>query len=351
MKKLITSGRRIVGLDLSDKQSTFVVLDRKGQVVEEGKVRNNRCALEKQFSGERCRIALEAGCHSPWISRLFLEMGHEVIVANPRQVALITKNQRKTDRLDALRLARLARVDPQLLSPITHRSQQAQEDLELLRSREQLVATRTMLINHVRAVVKSVGERLPECSGPTFHKKVAPAIPEALRLALEPMLEVIGKVTEKIKAMDKQVVRLMEERYPVARALMEQLNGVGPLTGLAFVLTIEEPGRFLKSRDVGAYLGLTRRQRDSGESTPELHITKAKDAFVRRLLVQCAHYILGPFGRDSDLRRWGLRLVGSSGKKRAITAVARKLAVLMHSLWRTGEIYEPLRQSNALVAA
>jgi len=228
-----SGGGQVVGLDLSDKRSTFVVLGRRGQVVEEGKVITSRAGLKKQFGGPVCRIAIEAGCHSPWVSRLLADIGHEVIVANPRQVALIAKNQRKTDRLDALRLARLARIDPQLLNPIAHRSQQAQEDLELLRAREQLVQARTALINHVRAAVKSVGERLPACSAPTFHQKVGALLPPGLRAALDPMLAVISQLRQKIREMDKQVLSLIAERYPAARALMDQLNGVGPFTALA----------------------------------------------------------------------------------------------------------------------
>jgi len=346
MRKSNTSGIT-VGLDVSDKQSTYTVLDEDGRVIEEGKVATRRTALAERFSGESCRIALEAGCHSPWISRLLADLGHEVVVANPRQVALIAKNHRKTDRLDATRLARLARVDAELLSPITHRDQQTQEDLELLRAREQLVRTRTALINHVRATVKSLGERLPACSVATFHRRVAMALPAGLRPALEPLLCVISQLTEKIKVLDGRALQLIAERHPEAVALKDQINGVGPLTALAFVLTIENPHRFRSSREVGAYLGLTRRQRESGETSPQLHITKAGDALLRRLLVQCAHYVLGPFGKDCDLRRWGLRHVGSGGKKRAIVAVARKLAVLMHRLWITGEVYEPLRQASS----
>jgi transposase len=344
MKKGSTNRDRTIGLDVSDKQSTYVVLDSKGHVVEEGNVATRRAALSKQFGGQSCCVALEAGCHSPWISRLLRELGHHVIVANPRQVALIAKNQRKTDRLDAMRLARLARVDPQLLSPITHRTRQSQEDLEVLRAREELVRARTALVNHVRAAVKSIGERLPACSAASFHHKIAAALPNALRPALSPVLDVIGQLTQKIKLLDAHVLRLIAQRYPVARALMTQINGVGPLTALAFVVTVESPGRFRQSRDVGSYLGLTRRQRDSGDTMPQLHITKAGDALVRRLLVQCAHYILGPFGLDCDLQRWGLKIAIRAGKKRAIVAVARKLAVLMHRLWITGEVYEPHRQ-------
>lgn len=343
MKKVSMARWSVVGLDLSDKESTYVVLNRRGEAIREGKVRTTSVALAREFSGARCRVAIEAGCHSPWVSRLLSSLGHAVVVANPRQVQLIAKSNRKSDRVDALTLARLARLDPELLRPIKHRSEEVQAHLSLLRSRDELVAMRTGLINHVRGAVKSLGERLPSCSATSFHKQVTKAIPEGLRPGLDRVLAIIAQLTEQIQEMDKEALTLINERYPAARALMQQLNGVGPLTGLAFVLTIEDPARFVKSREVGAYLGLTRRRRDSGESEPALHITKAGDPFLRRLLVQGAHYILGPFGRDCDLRRWGLGLETRIGRKRAIVAVARKLAVLMHRLWSTGEVYEPVR--------
>lgn len=350
MEKSNKPGKQTVGFDLSDKVSTFVVLDSEGQIVTEGKVKTTREAIVRQFAAEACIIALEVGGHSPWVSRLLLELGHEVIVANPREVALIARNQRKTDRLDALRLAQLARVAPDLLSPVRHRSQRAQVDLELLRARDVLVAARTSLINHIRSVAKSLGVRLPVSSSSSFHLKVVEAIPEELRPVEGPLLATLAQLTEQIRDMDRQIEELIQTRYPAARALMEQINGVGPITALAYVLTIEEPGRFKKSRDVGPYLGLTRRQRDSGESMPQLHITKAGDRFLRKLLIQCGHYILGPFGRECDLRQWGLTLADKHGRKRAIVAVARKLAVLMHSLWSTGEVYEPLRRTAAATA-
>jgi transposase len=281
------------------------------------------------------------------VSRLLSRLGHEVIVANPRQVGLIAKSERKDDRMDALLLARLARADPQLLRPMRHRSQQTQQDLALLRSRDQLVRARTALINHVRGAVKSSGCRLKASSAASFASKAAGGLPAELVPALTPMLTIIDGLTKQIKALDKAVLQLIAERYPAAGQLMQQVHGVGPLSALAFVLVIEDPQRFAKSRDVGAYLGLTRRRRSSGESDPALHITKAGDPFLRRLLVQCAHYILGPFGQDSDLRLWGLGLAKRLGYKRAITAVARKLGVLMHRLWITAEVYEPLRSQAA----
>jgi transposase len=354
----------VIGLDVADKESRFVGLDGRGKQTEEGKVPTTGAGLRKVFGGlPRCRIAIEAGTHSPWLSLVLMELGHEVIIANPRQVALIYRNRRKSDRIDATTLARLARSDPELLYPIQHRGKQAQVDLALLRARAVLVGSRTQLINHVRGVVKSHGERLPSCGADAFSKKAAPCIPATLKLALDPLVAQIAALTATIKEYDAEIERMIAERYPEA-TLLRQVNGVGPLTALVYVLTLEDPARFATSRDVGAYLGLVPGRKQTGESDPELHITKAGDRFLRKTLVQAGQYILGAFGADCDLRRWGLRLAGvtvtASGgltkgskqrKKKAVVAVARKLAVLLHALWLSGEVYEPLRHAQRKEAA
>jgi len=219
----------------------------------------------------------------------------------------------------------------------------------VLRSRDALVKARTGFINHVRGSIKAFGQRLPSCSAAAFATKVGGLIPDSLKPALTPVVETIAGLTARIGEYDKKVEQLAQAHHPEAGAL-RQVQGVGPLTSLAFVLTLEEPQRFRRSRDVAAFWGLTPRQRQSGATNLQLHISKAGDAFLRRLLVQCAHYVLGPFGSDCDLRRWGMKLGRGKTKKRAITAVARKLAVLLHRLWVTGEVYEPLRQSDAAPA-
>jgi transposase len=348
----------VIGLDLSDVEGTYVGLDGSGKVVEEGKVGMRKAALEAMFWGRpRTRIAIEAGTHSPWVSRLLAGLGHEVIIANPRQLALIYRNRRKSDRVDATTLARLARSDPELLHPLRHRGEQAQRDLAVLRSRDALVSTRTQLINHVRGVVKSCGELLPKCSAESFHRQAALHLPAGLEPAQGPVIEQIAQLTASIDRYDRQIEQLAREQYPEAQAV-RQPNGVGPITSLSFVLTLEDPQRFAHSRDVPAYLGLTPARDQSGQRDPELQISKAGDAFLRRLLVQAAHYILGPFGTDCDLRRWGLKLAGAPGgrgskqrKKRAVVAVARKLAVLLHALWAGGQVYEPLRPAKTKEAA
>jgi transposase len=338
------------GLDLGDKYSYFCLIDRhSGEVIEEGRLRTTREALRRRFASERpLRIAVETGTHSPWVSRLLEECGHEVLVANARKLRLIYSHRRKTDEVDAENLARLARLDPKLLYPIRHRGEGSQAHMALIRSRQALIGCRTQLVNHVRGVVKSFGHRLLKCPARSFHKRAPEHIPEALLPALGPILEQIGSLTERIRDYDRRLVAISEDHYPET-ALLRQVEGIGPLTALTFVLTVEDPHRFKKSRAVGAYLGLVPATDRSGDSDPQKRISKEGDEMLRKLLVGSAHYVLGPFGKDSDLRRHGEKVASrgaKNAKKRAVVAVARKLAVLLHRLWVTGEVYEPLYNAH-----
>jgi transposase len=343
MTTVASTPRQTLGLDVSDRFTSYCLVDEMGEILEEGKVRSTEAVMRQRFAGPPCRVVMEAGTHSPWLSRLLTDAGHEVVVANPRRVQLIAQSTRKNDRSDAETLARLGRLDPTLLSPIRHRSADAQGDLAMLRARNALVAARTLLINHVRGAVKSLGERLPACDAHSFHRRAKDALPASGVVALMPLVDTIGMLTDQIREMDRRIADLAA-RYPEAR-LLQQVPGVGQLISLAFILTIGDPRRFKTSREVGPYLGLVPRQRESGDSTPELRISKAGDRYLRQLLVQGAQYVLGYRGPDSDLRRWGLEKAtgGKRAKKRAVVAVARKLGILLHRLWVTGEVYCPLR--------
>jgi transposase len=343
----ILTTKRICGLDLGDEKSQVCVCTVEGDVLEETKVNTTEAGLARFFEKRApMRIALETGTHSPWVSRLLRKWGHEVVVANPRKVRLIGNSRRKNDRLDARTLADLLSVRPRLLHPIEHVSAQAQADRGVLRARDAVVSARSGLINHARGLVKAVGGRLPSCSAEAFARKAVSAVPAELAPALLPLLAQIEQMNATVVDYDRQIAELLHSRYPET-AKLRQIKGVGPITALAFVLCLGDPHRFRRSRSVGAYLGLVPAQRDTGKSTPQLHISKEGNPFVRRLLVQCAQYILGPFGKDSDLRRFGQRLAGGVGgknaKKRAIIAVARKLSVVMHRLLVTGEAYQALR--------
>src|SRR5215216_1494359 len=341
------------GLDLGDSYSYLCLIDQQSaEVMEEGRLRTTTQAFLRRFDSEQqMTVAIEAGTHSPWVSRKLEECGHKVLVANPRNTRLIYGQGRKTDKLDAEKLARLARVDPKLLSPLAHRGEASQAHLALIRSREVVVRSRAQLINHVRGTVKSFGARLPKCSTASFHKKVVACIPEELQPALEPLLETIASLSTRIGHYDRELEELAQEHYPETK-LLRQVQGVGTLTALSFVLTLEDPGRFEESRQVGAYLGLVPGKAQSGERDPQKRISREGDEMTRRLLVGSAHYILGPFAQDCDLRRHGLKIArhtaAKNARKRAVVAVARKLSVLLHHFWISCEVYEPLYNARQL---
>lgn len=341
----------IIGLDLGDRRSHACVVDAaSGRVLERFEVATTREGVRARFEGrEPGLVVLEASGPSPWVSRLLVASGHRAHVANTRRLALIAQSLHKTDRHDAEALARLGRSDLDLLGrPVLHRGTREQVDLEMIKARDVLVRTRTLLINHVRGVMKSMGHRPPRCTSEAFDRKVRPSIPSELEDSMAPLLDQVGEITARIRAYDRRIDDLAAEAYPIT-ALLREVNGVGALTSLAFVLVLGDPHRFAHSRNVGPYLGLTPASKQSGERDPQLRISKAGNPYLRRLLVGSAQYILGPFGKDSSLRRYGEALMqrgGKNAKRRAVVAVARKLAVLLHRLWVTGESYDALRQAR-----
>lgn len=339
MKDTIT-----IGMDLGDKFHIAVVFDGEGTEQGISKVTNTKTGINKFFERYKgATVAIEAGTHSPWISRYLEEMGCHVYVGNPRKLRFIWDSTDKSDERDARMLGMVCRIEPRLLSPLRHRGQKAQADLALVKSRDMLVTTRSRLINHVRSVVKTNGERLPSCSTDYFVRRCAAHVPKDLQPSLASIMETISQVSDKIHELDAEIDRMCREEYPETH-LLQQVPGVGPITALAFVLTIENPAHFKKSRQVGAFLGLTPRRDQSGETDKQLRITKAGNKYMRRLLITSAHYITGPFGPDSHLRRHGLSIAergGKNAKKRAVCAVGRKLAVLLHRLWSSEQPYEP----------
>jgi transposase len=346
--------RITIGMDLGDKTSRFCALNGAGEILLEAGCATTKKGMAQAFGAmAHCRIAIEVGTHSPWVSRELKKFGHEVIVANARQVKLISQSSRKNDKLDAQMLARLARIDPGLLRPIRHRSEEAQKDLMMIRARASLVEARTGLVNSARGLTKAIGERLASCDADQMNREKLSELPAEMREVLTPLVEQIESLTEKIKEYDRKLEQIARDRYPETK-LLRQVHGIGPLIALTFILTIEDKERFRKSRDVGCYVGLRPKQSESGESQPELRITKEGDIYLRKLLVQGAHCVMGKPAPDSDLKRWGTKLSGRGGKnakKRAIVAVARKLAILLHHLWVTGEVYEPLRNSKEMAKA
>jgi transposase len=342
-----------VGLDVGDKRIHFEVVDAERRTLAKGSFATNRSALEKALEPyPGAKVILEAGSQSPWMSRVLRSQGYDVLVADPRRVELISKDPRKSDRRDAAVLARIGAAMPELLGNVHHRGEQAHAHLAIIRARDLLVRMRGKAVQQVRGICKSFGLRLPSASAGGFGSKVEHLLPELLKPALVPLLELANELTRRVRAFDKLLAQVAKEHYPEVEHL-QQIDGVGPVISTAFVLTIEDPRRFSSSRKVGSWIGLCPRSHASGDSNPQLNISKAGDSRLRRLLLQGAQRLLGPFGADCDLRRYGLHLAANGGKaakKRAATAVARKLAVLLHRLWVTGANYEPLKNANRLAA-
>lgn len=342
---------KVVGLDVGDRQSVLAVLGWEGDEVERWvTVATSVEGLASVFSaGERWRVVVEVGTHTPWIAAALEAWGHEVVVANPRQLALVTKNLRKGDPQDAELLGRLGRSDLRLIRPVRMRSPEVRQALAQVRSRGALVRARTLLVNTARGLTKSHGGRLPRSDARSVAGKMMSHLPPGLEDALGPLAEQIASLTRAIRQMDRAIEAMARERFPQTERL-RQVRGVGALTALTFVATIDDPQRFVRARDVGAYLGLVPRRQQSGDRDPSLPITKTGDRELRRLLVQSAQYLLGPFGEDCELRRFGERLIERGGRRaklRAVIAVARKLAVLLLTLWRSGADYQPLRDESA----
>src|SRR2546427_8881697 len=316
IKKPAGTRRRYVGIDLGDKKSRVCILDERGEIVSQEWVVTTPEAFFKRFRGEaRMDITMEVGTHSRWASDLLGRCGHKVVVADPRQLGLITKNDAKSDKRDARTLAQLLRADPRLLSPIEHRAEELQMDLTVIRMRDSLIETRTRLVTSVRGVVKATGGRLPRGETSSFPQQVGNLIPEPLRPAVGPVLEVIDRWNEAVYEYDCLLEHWAETRYEESRRLI-QVKGVGTLTALTFLLTVGDKERFSRTRDIGPFVGLRPRLGQSGDNEPELRITKAGDGLLRKTLVEWAEDMVGPFGQDSDLRRVGGRLIeGGHGRK------------------------------------
>lgn len=346
-----------IGMDLGDKTSRVCALNSSSGEIEEFEVATTLEGVS-DLAGKypKSRVIIEVGTHSRWISKRLANLGLEVVVANARQLSLITQSKRKNDRNDALILAELGNVSVdrsrlKILKPIEHRSDEMHADLMVLKSRDGLVQARTKLVNMIRGFIKATGNRLPSKSTESFHF-LKTEVPLELMPALEPIFEVLESLATQIRGLDRQLEKLQQEHYPDTN-VMTKVRGVGALTALAIRLTLANASRFKRSRDAAAYLGLCPAMHESGKLKRDLGITKCGDPFVRKLLVQAAHYILGPFGEDCDLRRWGTKLMnrgGGGNRKRAATAVARKLATILHRLWMDQSEYEPLRSQPASAA-
>ena len=337
------------GIDLHVEYSEVCILDEEGEVMETSRVRTSRSSLERLFRRGAMRVVMEAGGSSPWVSRLVETLGHEVIVCSPRRVRLIAESSLKNDKVDAEVLARLVRLDPGFLHPIRHRSEGAQLLRSRMKIRRAMVDARTAWINAVRGMLRSFGYRVSGKTPHTFSKRVdGMKLPVELREVIEPMLEQLDLLSGEIKRRDEELEEIAKQLPEVEH--LRAIPSVGLIVALYFVLTIDDPDRFRNSREVAAFFGLRPAMRESASMSHYGRITKEGDPEMRRLLVQAAHALLRTRA-DSELKRWTLALAERKGKGKAIVALARKLAVLMHHLWVTGEVFQAFPSSDAVQAA
>jgi transposase len=346
---MIKRNQSSLGIDLSDKTANFCRMTADGGVVAEGKVALTAAKVAELWRkhGDVDVIVLESGTPSTWVQDLLTTLGARVIVADPRKLRAVTDSVRKSDERDARMLARIGLADEDLLSPTYVRPPELRKAMTLLKVRDQQVRARTATVLEIRSQVKLAGSRMPQCDARDFHEH-EDAVPAELHDALAPLFLTLRTLDAVVAALDEQI-KAVGASFPIV-ARLEKVDGVGPITALAFVAVIGDPSRFGKTRDIGAYLGLVPRRDQSGIADPSRRISKAGSGFLRRLLVQCAQTVCRPRGKDTAQRRWAHRqldLRGKPGKRKIVVAVARKLAVVLLSLWKSGEPWTPLHRVAA----
>ena len=342
---MVKRNQSALGIDLSDKAANFCSMTADQGVVGEGKVSltvEGLAGVWRQHGPVEV-VVMEAGTPATWVQELFKGLGAKVIVADPRKLLAVTASVRKSDERDARMLARLGLADEELLAPTYVRAPEHRRAMMLLKVRDQQVRMRTATVLEIRSMVKLAGSRMPSCDAEALHE-LQDAVPAELAEVLAPLFDTLRTLADSIAKLDK-LVKAEGEKFPVV-ARLAKIDGVGPITALAFVAVVGDPNRFSRTRDIGAYFGLVPRRDQSGQADPSRRISKAGCGFLRRLLTQCAQAVCRPRGKDTANRRWAHRRIelhGKAGKRKTIVAVARKLAVLMLSLWKSGETWVPFR--------
>ncbi|MEX1309196.1 MAG: IS110 family transposase [Candidatus Sulfomarinibacteraceae bacterium] len=335
------------GIDLHQNETEICVIDDDGTVIERARIKTSRTSFKRRFDGQTpMKVVLEAGGSSPWVSRLIASMGHDVVVCAPRRVRLIAESTMKTDEIDAEVLARLVRVDQGFLGRVTHRSESAQLQRGLMTARTALVNARSKWVHSTRGLLRSFGFRVPGGSTGLFHARCAKVeMPDDLRAVVQPLLNQIERVSEEIQALEERL-EATASTNPVVHHL-QSVPGVGTIVSMYYVASIDDPDRFPRSRDVAAFFGLRPSFRGSADVCHYGKITKEGDPEMRRLLIQAAHGMINS-RKPCALQQWALNLAARRGKKKALVALARKIAVLLHHLWATGEVFQPFpnQQTN-----
>lgn len=346
-----------IGVDVSDRTSKICVMAKDGvarRIVVETTCATTRAGFGEAFAkfDRSWPVVFETGTHCRWMDSHLRSLGFKTFVANPAKVKLITGSNCKSDRGDARKLARLALADVGLLNPVRLRGERHQQMLRFHEARQLLMGQRTALINQIRNFAKSSGFRLPDCSTERFHDLDRSSWTAEFEQTVWPMMDMVKAVNMKLAAYDSMIGRLAEEpefKAQVERAM--EVYGVGVVGSTALVAAIGgDVSRFGRARDVAPYLGLVPKRSQSGESDPQLGMTKAGNGLVRKVLVECANVVMKANSRDTDLKLKGLRIStrgGGISRKKAKVAVARGLAVLMVALLKDpAREYVPLSEEG-----
>jgi len=347
-----------IGIDVSDRTSKICVMrkmpDGERRIVIETTCATTREGFEEVLAklDRSWPVAFETGTHCRWMDKCFRRLGFPTIIANPGQVPSITKSNKKNDRNDARELARLAIADPAMLHPVFLRDEVYQQMLRFHHARNMLISQRTQTINQIRGFAKSLGYRIECSSTESFHEVSRADWPKELEEAVWPIMGTLKVINLKVKAYDKLIEKLAEK--PEFKPMVDRarvIYGVGIIGSTVLIAAIGgRPDRFTHARDVGAYLGMTPKQDQSGDTDKQLHITHAGSDIVRTALVECAGVALMTNAKETDLKLKGLRIALRGGKiarKKAKIAVARSMAVtIVALLQKPDEEYVPLSETG-----
>lgn len=341
---------QFVGLDVSQKTTVICIVDKDGRRKWRGQCLTNPeeiCVTVRRHAGDDARMGIETGAMTPWLVHGLRKLGLDVICLDARHARAALKMQiNKNDQNDAEGLAQIVRTgwyrSVHVKSFDSHRAR------AILGARNQLVGMTTRLSNHIRGILKTFGLLPGAMRGLPFDRKVEALVEGRSDVALivRPMLVAWRQLREQVASFDK-AIRVLIKASPTCRLLMS-VPGIGVLSALAYVSTVEDPARFAKARSVGAHLGLTPRQYQSGEMDRSGRISRCGDGLTRTLLYEAAGVILSRIKKPSSLSNWACAIAKRSGPGKARVALARKLAVILHSIWRSGE---PFRSSDQSVPA
>jgi transposase len=337
-----TAGKTYAGLDVSLKETAVCIVDGTGRVISERMLPTDPHVIAKYLDKHAPgldRVGLESGATSAWLWREFGQLGLPVVCLDSRHAhRVLSMKRNKNDRNDARGLADLVRIGWYREARV--RSLDAQLVRSLLLSRQQLLRSRYTIENQIRGALKTLGVMTGSTKGRGFMARVTElrADNDWLGSLLDPLLAVHTAIARQIKVASASVLEAARGDADVRR--MMTVPGVGAITALAFKTAIDDPKRFASSTKVGPYLGLTPRQYQSGESEWIGGIGKSNDPLLRSYLYEAAGALMRRVRRSCPLREWALRLAKRIGWKRAAVAVARKLAVILHAIWRNGTLFD-----------